>query len=299
MKFKLTVVFAFLMSFAYAQKTFSDSLLIFAQSHFVNGDYKKAGQYYLDAFKKSGNKATPKDRFNAAKALAQSGQLDSSFAFLNILLETTQLLNEDNLNKEKKLDPLHSDARWGQLLADLKPKFPELAARLNMLFDSTQNHRRQVKPTMDKFGQNSAEHKAILADIARHDSLDRVEILKLLDEKGWLGSKDVGIKGTTMIFMVLQMSKLEVQEKYFPIVDKAAKEGKIKKANWATLKDQILVAKGQKQLYGTQFKVDKEAKTRTIYPVEDIDNMNKRREEVGLQTVSAEAIARQKEAQKE
>jgi hypothetical protein len=99
--------------------------------------------------------------------------------------------------------------------------------------------------------------------------------------------------------MVLQMAKLPVQEKYLSVIDKAAKEGKVKKANWATFQDQILVAKGQKQRYGTQFKIDKEAKTRTIYAVEDLDNMNKRREEVGLPTVSAEAIARQKEAQKE
>ncbi len=299
MKFKLSLVFSFFITLAFAQKSKYDSLMIYAQSNYVNGEYQKSSQYFMDAFKIGGHKATPKERFTAAKVYAQSGQVDSSFALIYYLIENTQLLNEDNLKKEKKLDPLHADKRWEQLLSDLKPKYPDLAEHLNQMFDSTQNHRRQVRPCLDKYGANSPEHKALMQAIAVHDSLDQVEVMRLIDKMGWLGTKDVGMKGTTMLFMVLQMAKLPIQEKYLPVIDKAAKEGKVKKANWATFQDQILVAKGQKQRYGTQFKIDKEAKTRTIYAVEDLDNMNKRREEVGLPTISAEAIARQKEAQKE
>ncbi len=82
-------------------------------------------------------------------------------------------------------------------------------------------------------------------------------------------------------WLIIQHSPLAVQEKYLPVIQKAAGQGETRKSNVALLTDRIRVFKGQKQLYGTQVSISATGQ-KSFDPIEDEVNVNKRRAEIGL-----------------
>jgi hypothetical protein len=75
-------------------------------------------------------------------------------------------------------------------------------------------------------------------------------------------------------------------EKYFPYLETAAKNGEASLANYATMKDRVLVNRGKKQVYGTQKYWDPKRAKFIFFEIEDEKNVNKRRSEVGLEPLT-------------
>ena len=71
-------------------------------------------------------------------------------------------------------------------------------------------------------------------------------------------------------------------EKYFPLLEDAAKNGEASMSNYATMKDRVLVNRNAKQIYGTQKYWDEKQGKFVFFPIEDEKNVNKLRKEVGL-----------------
>ena len=86
--------------------------------------------------------------------------------------------------------------------------------------------------------------------------------------------------------MVIQHSDQATQEKYLPIMKAAVKNGKAKANCLALLEDRIALRQGKKQVYGSQILWSKENNKYFIFPLDDPDNVDKRRAEVGLQPLS-------------
>ena len=62
----------------------------------------------------------------------------------------------------------------------------------------------------------------------------------------------------------------------------AVKDGN-SEASWlALLEDRVALGEGKKQIYGSQVTCNKETKKCYVAPLEDPDNVDKRRSEVGL-----------------
>ena len=91
----------------------------------------------------------------------------------------------------------------------------------------------------------------------------------------------VGAKLGNTAWLIIQHSAVAIQEKYLPILQRAADQGEMQKTNMALLIDRIRVYKGQKQLYGTQVKMEANGQ-KSFDAIEDEKNVNKRRAEVGL-----------------
>lgn len=104
-----------------------------------------------------------------------------------------------------------------------------------------------------------------------------------MDKIGWPTRTKVGRDGATTAFLVFDHTSREIMEKYFPLLEKAANEGEASKRNMATMKDRILVNRGNKQLYATQKYWDEKQAKFVFFPIEDPDNINKRRKDVGLE----------------
>jgi hypothetical protein len=205
---------------------------------------------------------------------------------LNILWKKTEYLEYDSLRNERLLISLHKDLRWLKLLDEAKPKMPELAIRLAEIRESDQNGRNQVKAVLAKYGKESTEYKELWSAINLQDSLNQREIFDIIDKFGWLGRNDVGNAGSSAIYLVIQHSPIEAQEKYLPIMRDAVKAGKARRQNMAYLEDRVLVRRGKKQLYGSQFKgIDG-----GYFPIIDIEHLNERREFVGLAPFSIEEM---------
>jgi hypothetical protein len=131
-------------------------------------------------------------------------------------------------------------------------------------------------------GQQSKEVQELFGLIRYIDSVNCIKVTKILDEHGWLGINEIGSSGNTTLFLVIQHSDLQVQEKYLPMMRQAVEDGKAEASSLALLEDRVLLGQGKKQLYGSQIEYDPLTLKYLVSPIEDEPNVNKRRAEVGL-----------------
>ena len=62
----------------------------------------------------------------------------------------------------------------------------------------------------------------------------------------------------------------------------AVKKGNSQESDLALMEDRVLLAQGEKQIYGSQIGIDMKTNEYLLSPMIDPDNVDKRREEVGL-----------------
>ena len=96
----------------------------------------------------------------------------------------------------------------------------------------------------------------------------------------------MGEKGNSALFLVVQHAPLSTQEKYLPMMREAVKKGKARGTSLALLEDRVLMRNGKRQLYGSQVVTDPETSEKRFFPIEDVDNVDRRRAEVGLQPLA-------------
>jgi hypothetical protein len=290
----LRIIFILFLGYAlpiFAQRSGYDSLVIKANTALANKDFDTATMHYTAAFMAFGGRAFADDRYNAAKAFAANLKPDSAFFHLQRLYDKTEHLDYNILRAEPMFTPLHAAPKWSFLLEKLKPTMPELVAELHTIHDLDQNKRRFIDTCLAKFGHNSPEYKALWQTINRTDSINQVRIFELLDRYGWLGRQEVGGKGASAVFLVVQHADLAAQEKYVPLMRTAAANGNAQKSSLAMLEDRILMRNNKKQRYGTQQRRDNGTSNYYYYPTEDPENLNKRRLEIGMSPLSDDIIA--------
>ena len=264
-----------------------------ATAYYEAKDYQKAANSYSEAFAALGGKGIPADRYNAACAWAKAGNNDSAFFNLNRLAVKVKFADEDQLIKDKDLKNLHKDKRWEELLTLVKQNKEKaeasqnktLTAVLKEVFVDDQSGRMQIDKVSKKYGQNSPESKKLWKQIEEKDSIDLIKVEKILNEFGWLGSDVVGERGNQTLFLVIQHSNLNVQEKYLPMMRAAVHNQKANPSDLALLEDRVAMGEGKKQIYGSQVRFDTSGKF-WVSPIEDPDNVDKRRAEVGLQPIA-------------
>lgn len=243
-------------------------------------NYNEAAEHYSLAFQSLGWKGYLEDRYNAARAWSQTDIPDSSFAQLFKIAERFKFKDVDRLEKDVLLQPLHAEERWGKLTLMVKENKKKaewsnrpLAIKLEQIGEEDQKYRRLSDWTA----------------MMKADSINQIEVVKILDQYGWLGSDVVGEKGNEALFLVIQHSDLEVQEKYLPLMRKAAAEGKARLDDLALLEDRVLMRQGKKQIYGSQIVKDKKGNW-IVHPIEDPLNVDKRRAELGLEPMTSYVV---------
>lgn len=136
-----------------------------------------------------------------------------------------------------------------------------------------------------KFGDGSSEEKYIWSLIHRQDSICLNKTLKIIDKYGWLGKSRVGNTANQALWLVIQHAELAKQEKYLPMLKESVEMGESEGWNQAFLEDRILMRKKKNQIYGTQAAWDKTTGKMKIYPIDDVENVNRRREQIGLEPI--------------
>ncbi len=153
---------------------------------------------------------------------------------------------------------------------------------LNTVFDNDQKYRLKSDKIANEYGQNSNELNNLWDTIHIYDSINQIKVIQILDEYGWLGKDDVGRNANLTLFLVIQHSELGTQEKYLPLLQEAVKEGKAEPGNLAYLEDRIAVRQNKKQIYGSQLEFDSITGKYCAFPIEDPENVDKRRKKMGL-----------------
>ena len=150
------------------------------------------------------------------------------------------------------------------------------------IWNTDQNLRRDYSEVFKKFGKGSREVDSITTVINYTDSIHVVRVTQILDEYGWVGKDKIGQQANNAIFLVIQHADLKTQQKYLPLMREAVKKGKSEESWLALLEDRVALREGRKQIYGSQVFFNQNKNTYYVAPLEDPDNVDKRRGEMGL-----------------
>ncbi|MBE7693696.1 hypothetical protein G1K75_12820 [Tenacibaculum finnmarkense] len=260
---------------------------------YENQEYLKSAKKYSEAFTTLGNKGNTNDRYNAACSWALANQIDSSFVQLFRISEKGNYLNYGHITTDTDLTALHSDERWNKVLNLVKANKEKAEANLDKplvtildtIYQEDQGLRRQISEVEKKFGRDSEEMKTHWKTINEKDSINLIKIQKILDEKGWLGQDVIGGQGNSTLFLVIQHSPLEIQQKYLPMMRQAVKNNNARPSSLALLEDRVALRTGNRQIYGSQIGRNQETGKFYVSPIKDPESVDKRRTEVGLGTI--------------
>jgi hypothetical protein len=276
---------------AFAQDQASYSKLINEAGRLYDQkEYLRSGQKYSEAFAALGNRGMMNDRYNAACSWALANVRDSAFANLMKIAKSGQYTSYNHLVSDPDLNGLHMDPRWTEVVALVKAakdKAEEgldkpLVAMLDTIHREDQQYRLQIAEIEKKHGRESAEMKAHWRLIGEKDSINLIKVKKILDERGWLGTDVVGQEGNQTLFLVIQHADITTQQKYLPLMRTAVANGKASASHLALLEDRVALGLGKRQIYGSQISRDNQTGEYFVQPLEDPENVDKRRKEVGL-----------------
>ena len=135
---------------------------------------------------------------------------------------------------------------------------------------------------LNTFGGNSdsEEYKYLMLLMNQEDKKNQEDVIKIIDEHGWLGISQVGFLANNALFLVIQHASVEMQEKYFPLLKESAEKGESSLADMALMDDRIRMHRKKKQLYGSQT-TSVNGKS-YVWPIEDAVNVDERRRSVQL-----------------
>jgi len=253
-------------------------------------EYKHSAFMYSSAFKVNDWKGLAHHRYKAACSWALANYPDSAFFQLNRIATKSNFKEYTDLLNDEDFKALHNDSRWLPLLDIVKQnKYAglnkPLSERLDSVYYDDSNDRILEEEEVKKYGFNSKEVKARWKIINHKDSINLLKVTILLDSHGWLGANLVGAQGNQALFLVIQHSPLKTQEKYLPMMKEAVKNGSAQGENLALLEDRVAIRQGKKQIYGSQVMIDTDG-SYFLAPLEDPDNVDKRRGTVGLQPLA-------------
>lgn len=110
-------------------------------------------------------------------------------------------------------------------------------------------------------------------------------VTSIIESCGFPRREEVGDIAISGLFLVIQHSPRKFIEKYLPEVKKCASMGDLSLAEVALMEDRLLMLNGERQIYGTQVVRDFKTGGWKVYPIQDVRNVNQRREEAGLEPI--------------
>ena len=280
--------------FAFTQTPEYRLLVKKADSLYNAHQYKASGITYSEAFKINQWKGVPIDRYNAACSWSMADNSDSAFFQLNLIAVGAGYSDYEHISKDYDLSSLRTDTRWQPLLEIIKRNQEKEDAKLNKglmiildsIYKDDQLYRLKINEIEKNYGWESKEMKTLWATIGLKDSINLIKTKAILDKYGWLGKDIIGDPGNTTLFLIIQHADLATQTKYLPMMREAVAHGKAAASNLALLEDRVAIRQGKKQIYGSQIARDPDTKEYYVSPLEDPDNVDTRRANVGLNTMA-------------
>jgi hypothetical protein len=250
-------------------------------------EYKLSFDYYEKAFNLEQKKAT--DLYNASCSATVLKEDKKAFEWLNLAIDNGYE-NITYLQNERDLELLHVKKEWKKAIDKLQKKLDiievnydkPLQKELLAIYVDDQEIRKDFMKIYIEKGSGHKLVDSIGKIMIYKDSLNLIKISKILDEKGWVGKDVVGAQANETLYLVIQHSPLQYQQKYLPMMREAVKKGNANSRNLAYLEDRIALREGKRQIYGSQIAINSITGKSHISPLQDPDNVDKRRAEVGL-----------------
>lgn len=169
--------------------------------------------------------------------------------------------------------------RLGQEMKRRK-ELKNLVGELEEIIRSDQEPRNRITAAWREHPKDTLLHKAIAAEVLAADSINLIKTSSILDSVGFPRREDVG-EANIALWLVIQHSPLEYQQRYIPLFKDAAMKGDLPKEAIAMMEDRIAIRSGRPQIYGSQGNLNEQG---IFVPADMIDpaNVDKRRAEMGM-----------------
>ncbi len=163
---------------------------------------------------------------------------------------------------------------------------PKLAEELLDLSEADiQARNAQIKAGLPPVGEElKGEQLEAAQEVQRVDRRNTTRLKAIVERYGWPGKSLVGEQGASAAWLVAQhaLHDRAFQKRALSLMRKAG-DGEVDPKDVAFLTDRDRILDRKKQVYGTQFHcVDGDHEP---YPIEDPDNIDRRRASVGLDTL--------------
>lgn len=254
-------------------------------------DYKGSVGYYEKAFKMEHKSSS--DLYNGACAAALNNDDEKAFNWLDLAIDNGY---EDiaHIKIDNDLESLHNKKEWIKTIDKLQKQMDILSANYDKplqkelldIYTEDQGIRGDFMKIYKAPNADKKKIDSIGKLMGKKDSINLIRVMKILDEKGWVGKDVVGSQANQTLFLVIQHADLQYQQKYLPMMKDAVKKGNAKASSLALLEDRVALREGKKQIYGSQVSYHPTTKIPFVSPLEDPDNVDKRRASVGLGTMS-------------
>jgi hypothetical protein len=140
----------------------------------------------------------------------------------------------------------------------------------------------------------SVDFEALWAPVATIDAESTAYLERLIDAHGWPTVSLVGERAAHAAWLLVQHAdaRPQLQERALELMRPLVAAGEASGVDVAYLEDRVRVARGDAQLYGTQFGADEHGVQRP-FAIEDAERVDERRAELGLEPLAqyAEALA--------
>ena len=127
----------------------------------------------------------------------------------------------------------------------------------------------------------------LVFDEARFEKVDaknRPEVLHIFAKYGWITNSLAGKDAAHDFWLLVQHQTTEIQKRFLPELEKAAKRGDASMGDYAFLYDRVQVGQGKPQHWGTQTKC--EGGRPILVRVDDSAGLDARRKELFMQPIS-------------
>lgn len=292
--------FIFLFSPIYSQKsnkTFSE-LVHSADSLYKTNNYLESAFLFEKTIAEYPGKISKNELYNAACSWAKAGNGKKAVDLLEKAVNNYGYSDFRHMLEDSDLDLLHNDKKWQGLIAKAKKSYAQeynlkLEEELDSIYYTDQLYRNKLDSVQKGYGVGSQQWNDLLSKIEEQDRINELKVTDILIKEGWPGpfsanGQKISRLHSYYIFLILQHSTLDTQLKFLTVLKEAAKKGNARKRDYAYVMDRILMRQNKRQLYGTQLSYNKEQKEVFVWPIENVDDLDKRRISLGLSSMEAE-----------
>lgn len=265
-----------------------------AESMYKIKDYHNANINFSSAFLAFGDRGYIIHRYYAACSWAMIGEIDSAFNQLYRIAINGKYGGYTQITNEPDLLSLHSDKRWQHLVELVKYNKEVAESRLNRnliivldsIYSIEKSYLFQTSEISNKYGGESDELKSHLWKIEKTKAYNLAKVRNILDKYNWLSPDIIGRQGFITLFQKIKEADHTIQLLYLPSLRAAAENDKVHNNNLSILEDKVSLTQRKRQIYGTQIWIDDKTNIRYVLPLDDPENVDIRRLNLGLETLA-------------
>jgi tetratricopeptide (TPR) repeat protein len=284
------LLFLFMASNAYSQSEYYMKVSE-AHGYYYTQEYDKGLSKFEEAFQIS--KPEERDLIIAAYTAAKLSQSEQALDYLDqyFALNSNIYLDIESIISDSVFDQLRHHSGWKEIIekayannARIEPGLDnDLRTALEELFLLDQQTRDMsiIDSLIAQHGFPSDPVSAYFKKMNAQDEKNLSRFKELVPVGTIPGISKVGVKANLTAWLIIQHSSTAVQKEYLAALKASAEVGE---SNWGQVAgtiDRIMVEEEGVQLYGTQFGIDENGNG-FVKPIRDPQNVNKRREKVGL-----------------